>query len=69
MIAGGGVRAVLEAMGVRASSFAVEALDAALIICADHELTPATFAGRVAASLLTAIGIPSFIMTLAMAGS
>jgi citrate synthase len=43
-------RAVLVAFGVRPSPAAVRAVDRALVLCADHELNPSTFAVRVAAS-------------------
>jgi citrate synthase len=43
-------RAVLAAFGVRPTAAAVRAVDAALVLCADHELNPSTFAVRVAAS-------------------
>ncbi len=43
-------RAVLAAFGVRAAPAAVRAVDRALVLCADHELNPSTFAVRVAAS-------------------
>jgi len=37
-------------IGPKASERAVDAIDAALIVCADHELSPSTLAARVAAS-------------------
>ncbi|MEZ4301544.1 MAG: citrate synthase family protein [Polyangiaceae bacterium] len=43
-------RAVLAALGVRASAGAVRAVNRALVLSADHELNPSTFAVRVAAS-------------------
>ena len=43
-------RSVLVAFGVRPSPAAVRAVDRALVLCADHELNPSTFAVRVAAS-------------------
>jgi len=43
-------RAVLAAFGVRAAPAAVRAVNRALVLCADHELNPSTFAVRVAAS-------------------
>lgn len=43
-------RAVLAAFGLRATAAAVRAIDRALVLCADHELNPSTFAVRVAAS-------------------
>jgi citrate synthase len=44
-------RAVLTALGARPVPAAVRAVDAALVLCADHELNPSTFAVRVAASV------------------
>lgn len=41
---------IARACGLAASGEAVSALDAALILSADHELAPSTFAARVAAS-------------------
>ena len=41
----------LRASGVEATPHARQAIDAALIVLADHELAPATFAARVAASI------------------
>jgi citrate synthase len=41
---------LLTSFGVRASRRAVHAVDRALILCADHELNPSTFAVRVTAS-------------------
>jgi len=41
---------VLHAVAPRAAADAVRAVDAALVLAADHELNPATFAARVAAS-------------------
>lgn len=43
-------RAMLAAFGVRAAGAAIRAVNATLILCADHELNPSTFAVRVAAS-------------------
>lgn len=43
-------RAVLTAFGVRPTRAAVRAVDAALVLSADHELNPSTFAVRIAAS-------------------
>lgn len=43
-------RALLVSLGVRASERAVRAMDAALVLCADHELNASAFAVRVAAS-------------------
>ena len=43
-------RAVLVAFGARPTAAAVRAVDRALVLCADHELNPSTFAVRVAAS-------------------
>jgi citrate synthase len=39
-----------RALGVATREDAVRALDAALVLCADHELAPSTFAARIAAS-------------------
>jgi citrate synthase len=39
-----------RALGVATRADAVRALDAALVLCADHELAPSTFAARIAAS-------------------
>ncbi len=41
---------VAHALGIRPSTEACAAIDAALILCADHELNASTFAARVAAS-------------------
>ena len=41
---------IARACGIAASAEAVAAIDAALILSADHELAPSTFAARVAAS-------------------
>ena len=41
----------LRALGAPADKKSAAALDAVLILCADHDLTPATFAGRIAASI------------------
>lgn len=43
-------RAILHSLGGLWSPVAVEAVDVALILCADHELNASTFAARVAAS-------------------
>jgi citrate synthase len=43
-------RALVRALGLRVSPAAMQALDHILIIVADHEFTPATFAARIAAS-------------------
>lgn len=43
-------RIVADSLGARADPSALGALDAALVVCADHELNPSTFAARVAAS-------------------
>lgn len=43
-------RGVLVALGGRATAPAVAAVDEALVLSADHELNPSTFAARVAAS-------------------
>lgn len=43
-------RAVLAAFGARPTRAACQAVDAALVLCADHELNPSTFAVRIAAS-------------------
>ncbi|VVE04094.1 Citrate synthase 2 [Pandoraea eparura] len=40
----------LRASGARATRNAIKAINALLIVCADHELTPATLAARAAAS-------------------
>ena len=42
---------VLNALGVPATEEAIRAVNAALILTADHELAPATFAARIAASV------------------
>jgi len=43
-------RGLARALGIRPSAQVLRALDGALVIVADHELTPATFAARIAAS-------------------
>ena len=43
--------AALRGLGARDDTRTRKALEAALILCADHDLTPATFAGRIAASI------------------
>jgi citrate synthase len=43
-------KVVLTAFGARPAPTAVRAIDRALVLCADHELNPSTFAVRVAAS-------------------
>lgn len=43
-------RTFAVAMGLRPTRRALGAIDAALIVCADHELNPSSFAARVAAS-------------------
>ena len=43
-------RSLARALGIRATADALQALDGALVLVADHELTPATFAARIAAS-------------------
>jgi citrate synthase len=43
-------RALARALGIRRSAAALRALDRVLVIVADHEFTPATFAARIAAS-------------------
>lgn len=43
-------RAVLAAFGVRPTPAVERAVDATLVLCADHELNPSTFAVRIAAS-------------------
>lgn len=49
---GGTIAQVLaQALGIDATPAKLQALNAALILVADHELTPATFAARVAASV------------------
>jgi citrate synthase len=48
--AGTVARAILVAFGVPPSQDAEEAINAALVICADHELNASAFAARVAAS-------------------
>jgi citrate synthase len=45
----------MRASGAEVTPAAVRALDAALIMLADHELAPATFAARVAASIDTGV--------------
>lgn len=42
--------ALAASMDVKATDDVLHALNAALILCADHELNPATFVGRIAAS-------------------
>jgi citrate synthase len=47
----GGIAAtLLAALGARPSDAAVAVMDRALVLCAEHELNPSTFAARVAAS-------------------
>lgn len=46
----GVARSLLVALGAKPTSAAVSAVDAALVLAADHELNPSTFAARVAAS-------------------
>lgn len=48
--AGTTARAVLVALGGRPRPAAIRAADRALVLCADHELNPSSFAARVAAS-------------------
>jgi citrate synthase len=48
--ADGVARGLLVALGQRPRREATRALDRALVLCADHELNPSTFAARVAAS-------------------
>ncbi len=43
-------RSVAVALGVRPTRRALAALDAALVVCADHELNASSFAARIAAS-------------------
>jgi citrate synthase len=43
-------RGLVRALGIRPAAEVLHALDGALVIVADHELTPATFAARIAAS-------------------
>lgn len=43
-------RALARALGVQASPDVTDALDGVLVVVADHEFTPATFAARIAAS-------------------
>jgi citrate synthase len=42
--------AFLRSLGGKPTPAAVSAVDAALVLCADHELNPSTFAARIAAS-------------------
>src|SRR5690606_924846 len=42
--------AVLRTLGVQATSEKLAALDAMMVLCADYELTPTSFAARVVAS-------------------
>jgi citrate synthase len=43
--------AALHALGGQRAPALVSAVEAILVLCADHDLTPATFAGRIAASV------------------
>jgi citrate synthase len=43
-------RVLAQALGIEATPARLQALNAALVLVADHELTPATFAARIAAS-------------------
>jgi citrate synthase len=43
-------RSLARALAIRPSDETLQALDGALVLVADHELTPATFAARIAAS-------------------
>jgi citrate synthase len=42
--------AIATSVGIAATPKAVQAIDAALVVCADHELNPSTFVARIAAS-------------------
>lgn len=53
-------RALLVALGGRATSAGVAAIDEALVLAADHELNPSTFAARVASS--SGASLPSCIV-------